>query len=253
MRIYLDVDISLIPPLYLRLSRALNRPIMPREVSMRDDGGRYIEIHLTGKAEACTIVTAFDCLITSQGYGIDNHRVRDPGYMAFHRHREGRHETRHYLCRGWFEPAPDEPLCADQEIFDIKATLSLADADEAFLEAWRRQHGTSWPRVVGEDGEGWSHEGIWHLCDAFECAECNIRREDRECGGKLSELFWEIDGTPTWSRHGGRAHRSVTDTAAATAAAAAIAAAVATASPLAALTAAAAAAAAASEAAAAAT
>ena len=145
MRSYLEVDLSLMPPLFLRLSRALRRPIMPGEVYMHDGGDRYIEIRLASKGEACKIATTFDCLISSQGYGIANNRVRDPGCMAFHRHRDGRHEMRHFPRRHWFEPEPNEPLCADREIFDINATLSLTDADEEFLEAWRRQRGASWP------------------------------------------------------------------------------------------------------------
>ena len=249
MRWYLDVDLSLMPPLLLRLSRTLHRPIMPGTVRMHDGGERYIEIRLSCKGEASKVATNFDCIISCQTYTIENNRVKDPGYMAFHRHREGRHEMRDCLCRHWFEPEPDEPLCCDDEMFDIKATLSLEEADEAFFEAWGRQHGTSWPRVVGADGEDWLHEGLWHLCAAFEDAECRIRRDDRECDDKLSELFWELNGTPTWTRNGSRMHRTVTDTAAATAAAAAIAAADATASPLATLTAAAAAAAAATAAA----
>ena len=176
------------PPLLLRLSRALHRPIMPGTVRMHDGGERYIEIRLSCKGEASKVATTFDCLISCQTYAIENNRVKDPGYMAFHRHREGRHEMRDCLSRHWFEPEPDEPLCCDEEMFDIKATLSLEEADEAFFEAWGRQHGTSWPRVVGEDGEDWPHEGLWHLCSAFEDAECRIRRDDRECDDKLSEL-----------------------------------------------------------------
>ena len=134
MRRYLDVDVSLMPPLLLRLSRALRRPIMPGTVRMHDGGERYIEIRLSCKGEASKVATTFDCLISCQTYAIEN-RVKDPGHMALHRHREGRHEMRDYLCRQWFEPEPGEPLCCDDEMFDIKATLSLEEADEAFFEA----------------------------------------------------------------------------------------------------------------------
>ena len=94
---------------------------------------------------------------------------------------------------------------------------------------------------MGADGEDWPHEGLWHLCSAFEDAECRIRRDDRECDDKLSELFWELNGAPICYSMS----RAASGTATATAAAAAMAAADTTAHPLAKLTAAAAAAAAA--------
>ena len=79
MRRYLDVDLSLMPPLLLWLSRALHRPIMPGAVHMHDGGERHVEIRLSCKGEASKVATTFDCLISCQTYTIENNRVKDPG------------------------------------------------------------------------------------------------------------------------------------------------------------------------------